>query len=334
MHVLKVGDAVHTGDVILTSQNGIVQMTDERGASQLATLLPPDDANRVIEQLNSDDPDAATAAGLAGGDGGLQPGLRVDRISEGVSGAGFQSESGLAGRAFDFIGTPVGITTSTLPPVTEPPETNPANQPPQATPGHYDGNEDTRIPIALTGSDSDGSVVGVTVTSIPAGSSLLLADGSVVTVGQTLTPAQAASLLIQPPHDFNGGLEIGFTVSDDQGAVSTAGAGADRRHPGQRRARGASRCGEHARRTRRSRSTCWPTTPTPTATPCTCRAPRSTRPRHGGRQSRRQRHLHAGAERQRAGRDRLRRRRPVGRDLVFDRHGDGRRSAAPVTIRR
>ena len=71
-------------------------MTDERGASKLATLLPPDDANRVIEQLNSDDPDAATAAGLAGGDGGLQPGLRVDRISEGVSGAGFQSESGLA----------------------------------------------------------------------------------------------------------------------------------------------------------------------------------------------------------------------------------------------
>ena len=221
MHVLKAGDAVHSGDVILTSQNGIVQMTDERGDSKLATLLPPDDANRVIAQLNSDDPDAATAAGLAGGDGGLQPGLRVDRISEGVTGAGFLSESGLDGHPLGFIGVPVGTTTSTAPPVSEPPETNPVNQPPQATPGHTSGNEDTRIPIALTGSDSDGTVVGVTVTSIPSGSSLLLGDGgTVVTVGQTLTPAQAANLLIEPPHDFNGSLQIGFTVSDDQGAVS------------------------------------------------------------------------------------------------------------------
>ena len=184
-------------------------MTDERGASKLATLLPPDDANRVIAQLNSDDPEAATAAGLAGGDGGLQPGLRVDRISEGVNGAGFQSESGFDGRAFNFIGTPVGIATSSVPPMIEPPEATPANQPPRAAPGEYSGNEDTRIPIALTGSDSDGSVVGVTVTSIPPGSSLLLADGSTaVAVGQTLDtgaggePADpAAARLQRQPRD-------------------------------------------------------------------------------------------------------------------------------------
>ena len=71
MHVLKTGDVVHEGDVILTSQNGIVQLDDERGAARLATLLPPDEANRVIDALNSDDPDAATAAGLSGGDGSL-----------------------------------------------------------------------------------------------------------------------------------------------------------------------------------------------------------------------------------------------------------------------
>src|SRR5690349_18675640 len=79
MHALKVGDPVHAGDVILTSQNGIVEMTDERGASRLASLLPPDEANQVIASLDKGEPDAAPSAGLAGGDGSLQPGLRVDR---------------------------------------------------------------------------------------------------------------------------------------------------------------------------------------------------------------------------------------------------------------
>ena len=41
----------------------------------------------VISALNDADPQAATAAGLAGGDGAgdLTPGLRVDRVSEGLT---------------------------------------------------------------------------------------------------------------------------------------------------------------------------------------------------------------------------------------------------------
>jgi VCBS repeat-containing protein len=216
MHVLKTGDVVHEGDVILTSQNGIVQLDDERGAARLATLLPPDEANRVIDALNSDDPDAATAAGLSGGDGSLQPGLRVERISESLSAAGFLSEAApAAARLAASHAAPgsAGAVPST------PAET--PNQPPQATPGAFSGDEDTRIPIRLAGSDADGTVVGVTVTAVPAGATLLLGDGTtVVAVGQTLTPAQAAGLLLQPPHDFHGSLEVQFTVTDDDGAVS------------------------------------------------------------------------------------------------------------------
>ena len=217
MHVLKVGDAVHDGDVILTSQNGIVQLEDPQGATRLATALPGDEAGRVIDALNSDDPNAATAAGLSGGDGSLQPGLRVERISEGITGASFHSSNAIDVHPFAFVQSQAAPATAASP-------TPPAgsNQPPTATPGSFNGNEDTTIPVSLGGSDSDGSVVGVTVVSIPPGSTLLLADGTTpVVAGQTLTPAQATDLLFRPAHDFNGDLQFTFTVTDDQGATST-----------------------------------------------------------------------------------------------------------------
>ncbi|HSN34625.1 MAG TPA: tandem-95 repeat protein, partial [Ideonella sp.] len=218
MHALKIGDVVHDGDVILTSQNGIVQLEDPHGATRLATALPGDEAGRVINALNSDDPNAATAAGISGGDGSLQPGLRVDRISEGLSSAGFQTASVLDARPFAFVDShaaPAGG--SPVAPVS-------TNEPPTATPGAFGGNEDTTIPVSLGGSDSDGSVVAVTVVSIPAGSTLLLGDGTTpVIAGQALTPAQAADLLFKPAHDFNGDVQVTFTVTDNQGATSSPG---------------------------------------------------------------------------------------------------------------
>src|SRR5690349_9993141 len=93
LKVVKIGERVHDGDQILTAQNGIVQITDDDGRTQVAQAAKapaPDasgDIDKVIEAINSNDPQAATAAGAgAGGGGGSETeGLRVARISEGVS---------------------------------------------------------------------------------------------------------------------------------------------------------------------------------------------------------------------------------------------------------
>ena len=95
------------------------------------------------------------------------------------------------------------------------------NDLPQATGSGGSGNEDTPIAVHLGGVDVDGSVVAVTVTSLPANGTLYLADGiTPVAAGSALTPAQAASLVFVPNHDFSGNVTIVFTLTDDQGGTS------------------------------------------------------------------------------------------------------------------
>ncbi len=95
------------------------------------------------------------------------------------------------------------------------------NDAPVATPGSASGDEDGSLPISLTGSDVDGHITGVTVTSLPAGGTLWLADGTTpVAVGQALTPEQAASLIYRPGADFHGEQTILFTVTDNGGLTS------------------------------------------------------------------------------------------------------------------
>jgi hypothetical protein len=66
MHMLQLGDIVHKGDVILTSQNGIVQLTNDDSAPvHTAAKAPPadqPDIDRVIADLNDPNSRAATAA--------------------------------------------------------------------------------------------------------------------------------------------------------------------------------------------------------------------------------------------------------------------------------
>jgi large repetitive protein len=97
----------------------------------------------------------------------------------------------------------------------------PVNDAPVATVTPASGNEDTPIAVSLAGTDVDGTVAAVTVTSLPASGTLYLADGiTPVAAGTPLTPAQAASLVFVPAPDFNGTVNIGFTVTDNDGAVS------------------------------------------------------------------------------------------------------------------
>ena len=84
--------------------------------------------------------------------------------------------------------------------------------------------EDTPVPISLTGTDIDGTIASVTVTSLPLVTQgiLYLADGTTpVSAGQVLTPAQAAGLIFKPAPNFNGTVNIPFTVTDNNGGVST-----------------------------------------------------------------------------------------------------------------
>jgi len=85
---LKLGDVVTRGDEILTTQDGIVQLTPEDDiAPRIA--VPPAEIERVITALNQGEPQVAPAAGRNGDDSdSFGPGLRVDRIVEGVTPAG------------------------------------------------------------------------------------------------------------------------------------------------------------------------------------------------------------------------------------------------------
>jgi len=100
----------------------------------------------------------------------------------------------------------------------------PVNDAPLAVSGSTTGLEDTTIPVALTGTDVDGTVASVTITQLPALGTLLLADGvTPVAVGQLLTAAQAAGVLFRPDPNVSGAATIGFTVTDNDGATSTPG---------------------------------------------------------------------------------------------------------------
>ncbi|OYT99462.1 MAG: hypothetical protein CFE40_06340 [Burkholderiales bacterium PBB1] len=231
-HPLKMGDIVRRGDVILTSQDGIVQLSSDAqaqtpaaatAATEAPTAVPeqapnkaaaaPGEVDQVIEKLAQDDADAATAAGLAGGDGGeFLPGLRVDRIVETLTPLGLDNNQ--------------DTNTPNTPPEAEAAASAAAqaNIAPSALDGSVSGPENTTLPVALRGVDSDGNVVSVTVTGVPAGGTLLLADGiTVVSAGQTLTPAQAAGLLFKPAVDFVGQATISFFVTDNQGSTSNGG---------------------------------------------------------------------------------------------------------------
>jgi large repetitive protein len=87
-------------------------------------------------------------------------------------------------------------------------------------------NEDaSSIPLALGGTDVDGTIASAKVTSLPLASQgvLYLAGGTTaVTTAMDLTPAQMAGLVFKPTANFNGTVNIPFTVTDNLGLVSSA----------------------------------------------------------------------------------------------------------------
>ncbi|WP_235581906.1 immunoglobulin-like domain-containing protein, partial [Rhizobacter sp. Root29] len=234
VRALQIGDVVNRGDVVLTTQDGIVRLEDLDAPTMAAAPKVPapadTDIDRVIAELNQPDALTAPAAGLTGGGGGgLTPGLRVDRIAEDITPASLElADTAAPAPATTPIvpTTPTGDGVAATPaqapaPTPAGPPPAPQNTAPSAIAGNASGLEDSTLPLPLRGSDADGNVVSVTIVSIPAGASLLLADGvTVVTAGQTLSAADAAGLLFKPAADFNGNAGVSFTVTDNSGAVS------------------------------------------------------------------------------------------------------------------
>ena len=82
----------------------------------------------------------------------------------------------------------------------------PTNQSPTANPQDSETSEDLSVDITLTGSDGDGSVASFNVTSEPPNGTL---------------EGVAPDLTYVPNVDYNGGDSFQFTVTDNDGAVSS-----------------------------------------------------------------------------------------------------------------
>ena len=213
MHLLKLGEMVHQGDVILTTQNGIVQLSPEDSVSAQATLarfaqVAQPDIDRIISALNEPDSQAATATGVSGGDGAgdLSPGLRVDRISESVTPTGLI----LPGANDGALVRPVaaGLTT--------------AIEPPHST-IVVDSNiinaieEGPTVSLGLTAPTGVSTAAVITLTQVPVIGQLQKSDGTPVTAGAVLSAADLTGLKYVPPADYDGRAQIGeviYTVTD------------------------------------------------------------------------------------------------------------------------
>ena len=222
MHALRIGDLVHKGDVILTSQDGIVQLSpDDTSVAQAAVARTAEAASstpeidRVISGLNEPNATDATAAGVNGGDGAgdLTPGLRVERISEGVTPAGLNSPGNDGAQRIEPNGA--------AQPQQQPnPQIDAASTTIRAT------EEGPAVALNLTAPGNTDNAAVITVTQLPQVGQLLKADGTPVALGSVLTSAELTGLKYLPPADYNAGAPTGqFTYTvNDRGQTVTGGA--------------------------------------------------------------------------------------------------------------
>jgi len=193
---LHVGDVVKKGEVVLTAQDGIVQL--EAHPTQLAS----DDVERAISQVDNGQIDVVPAAGPnSGGAGGsLEEGLRVGRDAESVTPAALDVHS---------VATPV--------PSAAPLAVAPLPSAPVANPDTESTATDT--PVAFDPRGNDGSPSGLTIVTV-AGHPI--GPGTPVTLPQGVVTMNAdGSLAFTPSHGFSGSLS--FTATTPIYALNAAG---------------------------------------------------------------------------------------------------------------
>ena len=199
--VLHVGDFVKKGEVVLTAQDGIVQI-EAHPTTQLATGAS-DDVERIITQVAQGDSDVVPAAGpnSGGAAGSLGEGLRVGRDAESVTPA-----------SLDF--NPLAAPTVTTPPQA----VAPLAVPPGANPDTETTGANTPVAFDPRGNDVSGS--GLTITQV-AGQPI--SPGHAVTLPNGVVSMNPdGTLSFTPDHDFNGSLTFTYTEVNGQGLSATS----------------------------------------------------------------------------------------------------------------
>jgi hypothetical protein len=244
---LAVGDKVKGGQHIVTDDASWVQISPDpdatpRVAAPAAPVTPVDQAIAAIEN-----DEEAPAAGLTGGGGGgLQPGLRVDRVQEGVTPLAYDYNT--ARGPADF---PIGSTADqrALPDgdVTQPPVLDLDGDNSTATGTSYQGAAtDVGGPVPVVDADAlitDGdstqmSGATLTLTNLKPGDVLAVgtlppgitatvsADGTTVTLSGTASLADYQNALKAVTFESTAPVadttprQIAVTVTDPQGNVS------------------------------------------------------------------------------------------------------------------
>ncbi|MBP7914831.1 MAG: tandem-95 repeat protein, partial [Vitreoscilla sp.] len=195
---LNAGDVVEKGDVVLTGQNGIVQIESER------TTAAPSELERVIAEVAAGTPETAPAAGAQGGDGSMQPGLRVDRVAEDVTPASIGTEPLGAPRSNAVVDDAMPM--AATPAIAASPDTVTVAEDAAVT-------FDPRSNDDLAGA-SPVAVLTVGGQAIAVGSPVVLPQGTV-----TLNPD--GTLTFTPAPDFNGTFSVPYTASNGSGTVSS-----------------------------------------------------------------------------------------------------------------
>ncbi len=192
---LKVGDTVAPDERVVTTQDGIVEMSGEGART---TAAPGAEVDTVIEQLARGDAATAPGAGLLlpGGGDSLLPGLRVTRVAEAVTPLAFAADTGATPPPQPIQGDTLvqdEVLASALPDALTTPEDTPITFDPRLNDSSADG-----LPLTIT------AVGGV---PIAVGSPVTLPQGTV-----TLNPD--GTLTFVPNPDFNGPLTFDYEVSD------------------------------------------------------------------------------------------------------------------------
>ena len=201
LHPLNVGDQIQRGDLLLTSHDGIVEMTDSNAVKRFAT--PAESIPELVAALNKGDPLVIPSAIIAAEDGtDLLPADRVVRISERAGPA----EAALA-------------IAEDVPQAHVEPRLAPENRqsPQSASNAIVAVEEGPAVSLRLVAPLSSSSLSSLLVDKVPLIGEVRKADGTVLGAGMPLTRADLPGLVYVPPDEYDGRGAVGsfaYTIDD------------------------------------------------------------------------------------------------------------------------
>lgn len=201
LRMLSVGDRVADDEVILTAQNGFVQLATGPGPSAAST------AARVIDVPTPPAGLAEPLAALEPANVALQAALRVEALTEASSAAASASPSAVRGARASPSGASRADADRLAPDA-------------EAVTLHSVA-EDQPLALALGGRDAEGGIARVWVVKVPTGGLLYTAAGTPLVDRTALTPQEAQQLSFVPAPNFHGDPgPLQFVVEDRAGRLS------------------------------------------------------------------------------------------------------------------